>query len=311
MTPNTSLPVVQIHRRGLLVPLFLIALGAMFFAANLGYALPISARAVFGLWPVVLVVIGVEVALARRTPYLALAVEVLVIAAAVALVVTRPAGPFVTPVGSTTASVSRGAATMLSLRIDGDSGTYTVAGGATALVDARSEGGELEVRDTRSEAGDAADVHVSPAGSGGNDVVVGPAVPSTADVRVASDVPTSLRVEGTADEFIVDLREIRVRDARVEAGGSRLELTLPRPSGDVPVRIGAAGGNVIVVVPEDLEVRVTTSGVLLSTTIQNARFGSTTSGRATQSVAETPGYASAKDRVTVTIVAGVSSITIR
>jgi len=300
------------RRRGLLFPLLLIALGALFLAGNFGYIPPVSARALFQLWPLLLVVSGIEMIFARREPFLALGLEILVIVVAVGLVTSQPRGLFLPSGGaSSPATVPRGNATSLSLRVEGGAGSYTVAGGTSALVEARSDAGELRVRDDRR--GDAADVRVQPAGFGGDIVVFGGVPPVNVDVRVASDVPTSLRVQGGAGDFLLDLRAIQVRDVRVETGASKVELTLPKPSGDVPVRIQAGAASVVIVVPDDVEARITTTGGLLSISTVNSRFGAGRSASLARNASsmETAGYAAAKDRVTITIEAGASSITIR
>jgi len=303
------------RRSGFLWPLLLIVVGGFFLASNLGYVAPISVRTVLQLWPLLLVLAGIEILLARREPMIALAIEVVVVAVAIGLVVTQPRGLFV-PVGSaqpsSSTTVPRQGATSLALRVEGSAGTYSVSGGASDLVEARSDHGDLSVRDSRRDGGQTADIRVQPATIG--DIhIFGTTPPTNVDVRVARDVPTSLRVEGGAGDFIVDLSAIQIRDARVETGASHLELTLPKPSGDVPIRIQAGAASVIVIVPEDVEVRITTSGGLLSTSSENARLGAGTVSALARnaSVMETAGYASAKDRVTITIEAGASSITIR
>lgn len=299
-------------RAGLLFPLILIGLGALFFAGNFGYIPPVSARALLQLWPLILVVVGIEMIVARRDPLLALVVEIVVVALAVGLVVAQPRGLFApAAAGPSSSSVARGGAASMSLRIAGGAGTYTLSGGATELVEARSEGGEIRVRDDRR--GDAANVRVQPSGFNGDIALFGGTPPIRVDVRAASDVPTSLRVEGGAGEFTLDLRDIRLKDARIETGASRVDLTLPRPSGDVPIRIQAGAASLTIVVPDEVEARVATTGGLLSTSLQNARFGSGSSAAFARSggANETAGYAAAKDRVTITIEAGASSITIR
>jgi hypothetical protein len=301
------------RRRGLLFPLILIAIGALFFAANFHFIPPVSVRALVQLWPLLLVIGGIEMILARRDPFLALAIEVVVIAVAVGLVVTQPRGIFV-PVGggSTSATVARGSSTALSLRVDGGAGTYTIAGGASALVEARSEGGELRVREDRHDG--TADVRIDPTGfPEGNMVLFGGAPPVTVDVRVASDVPVSLRVTGGAGDFTIDMRDLQVRDARLEIGAAKVEVMLPKPSGDVPIRIQSGAASISITVPPEVEARITTTGGLLTTATENARFGSGTSASVARSggATETAGYAAAKDRLTITIEAGASSITIR
>lgn len=302
------------RRRGYLWPMLLIAVGVFFLLGNLGYLPPLSWRAVGSLWPVLLVLLGIEMVVGGPQPLVALAIEALVVVAAVALVAAQPYGLLapVTGTGTPGSSFSRPleGAHSLALQVEGGGGTYTVAGGAAGLVDASSQGGEIAVHDSRR--GDHADVRVQLADPGGP-FRWGGAPPSAVSVRVASGVPTSLRVSGGAGDFAVDLRDITVTDARVDTGASRLDLTLPTPSGDVPVRVSAGAASVTIVVPDGVEASVTTSGGILSTTTLNPRLGSGTSSGVARSgtTEQTPGYATAPDRVTVTISAGASSVTIR
>ncbi len=299
------------RRRGYLFPVLLILVGAFFLLGNLGYMPALSWRAVISLWPVLLILFGIELIVARRQPLLALVVEILVVIAAVALVAAQPSGLLAPVIGTPGSSFSRPRddARTLSLRVDGGAGRYTVAGGATSLVEASSEGGEIAVHDARR--GDLADIRVQPANAG--DVLFLRGVPpSDVNVRVASDVPTSLRISGGAGDFTVDLHDIKVTDARVDTGASRLDLTLPTPSGDVPVRVSAGAASVTIVVPDGVEASITTSGGIVSTTTLNPRLGSGTSGGVARggAVQQTSGYTTAHDRVTVTISAGASSVTI-
>ena len=295
------------RRRGFLWPLLLIAAGLLIFAAEYGYVPPISVRALLSLWPVILVLAGVEIIVGRRQPWLALAVEILIVAAAVAVAISAPrSGLFgAAPQGTSSARVERESARSLSLRVEGGAGAYTLRGGATALVEATSEGGQIAVRTDRRT--DQADVRVQPTGDG---FVFGSGVPSSVDVRVASDVLASVRVSGGAGDFTVDLRDVQVRDAIVETGASKLELTLPRASGEVSVSVRAGAATIVVIVPDGVEARITTAGGILTTTSQNGRLAGTPAAR-NSTTYETAGYAASKDRVTVSIEAGASSITIR
>ena len=293
------------RRRGLLFPLLLIAVGVLFLGAQYGYIPPISVRALLSLWPVLLILAGIEMLLARRQPVLALVLELAVIAGAVALAAAPPRALFGGAPGTTSAVVERQNDRAVSLRLEGGAGTYTLRGGATSLVEARSEGGEISVRTDRRP--DATEVRVQPAG--GDALFNSP--PGSVDVRVASDLPASVRISGGAGDFIVDLHDVQIRDARVDTGASRLELTLPRPTGDVAVIIHAGATTLTLIVPDGVEARITTTGGILSTTALNPRFGSGTAASRNATAYETAGYTGAKDRVTVTIEAGASSITIR
>lgn len=74
-----------------MLPLLLIGVGIVFLLSNLGYIAPVSARAVLQLWPLLLILIGVDILLARRSPVAALAIELAVVALGFALLVTRGA----------------------------------------------------------------------------------------------------------------------------------------------------------------------------------------------------------------------------
>ena len=69
--------------------------------------------------------------------------------------------------------------------------------------------------------------------------------------------------------------------------------------------MNAGASSIVIEVPDGVEVRVTTTGALLTLRSSNPRV--TASG----SAAETAGYASAQARVTVEVTAGASSVTVR
>lgn len=290
------------RRRGLLFPAILIVLGAVFLLGNLGYIPPVSVRTIAQLWPVILIVLGIEAILGRREPVLALAVELGVILLAVALVAAQPAGLFAPAFGGQTeATVAREGSRTLSLHVAGGAGDYRVSGGAAALVEARSERGQIRVRTDRR--GDLADVRVDPGEVTDLFHAVGP--PQGVTVRVASDVPTSVRMQGGAGYFTLDMRDILVTDARIETGAANVHVILPVPRGDVPVRIQAGAANIDIEVPSGVEARVATRGGALSINSSNPRIAVAAGAR------ETSGYGAAKDRVTVTFEGGATSITIR
>lgn len=285
---------------GIIVPLLLIAIGVVLLLANLGYVPPISIRAIIQLWPLVLVLIGIEILLARRQPLAALALQLLTIVLGVALVSAQPAGLFA-PAGAVTSaeSVPREGATSLDLTLNGGAGDFTVAGDAASLVDVTATGGAIlvrtERRDGRAEIGIDPEHEHFPFGGTGTDI----------DVRVAGDVPLTLHVEAGAGDLRIDLRGLRVREAEVEAGAGDIVVVLPEPQGDVPVRVNVGAAEVVIEVPAGVEARVTVSGGAVSLDSDNARLP------ASGGVAQTAGYASATDRVTVTVDAGAASIRIR
>ena len=301
-------------RRGVFWPLLLIALGLVFLLANFGFIAGVSWLALLSLWPLLLVLIGLDIAFARRWPVPTLVAEVLVIAAGLALVAANPGlGRWVAfgggARGDADVSVPRGGASTMVLSINGGAGRYHVGDGATDLVTAHSENPDLRLR--ASERGGRADVRIDQIGPegifrGGSGIDV--------QIQIASDVPTSFDMNAGAGEFDVDLSDVRVTDARLNTGASTVRLVLPKPTGDIPVRISAGASTIVLTVPDGVEARISTSGGLLTLRSDNSRLGEgggTGGCVACGSSVQTSGYAAAKDRLTVTINAGASSIVVR
>ena len=306
------------ERRGLSWPLVLITIGIVFLLVNFGFIPGVTALQLLSLWPLLLILAGVDIAIGRRWPLAAIGIDVAVIALGLALVATQPtmAGlPFsfsdrAVP-GQSDVSVDRRSATSLSLDINGGAGRFRVSGGSTMLVDASSPNEDLRLRRAEfDKSGEHADVRLDQSSASRVGTV-------DVRVRVASNVPTELTINGGAGDFTVDLSDVAVSGAELNVGAASLTLTLPnsaaltelvtgaKPPADVNIEVNAGASSIIVEVPDAVEARVTTTGALLSLRSTNPRL--VTSG----SAGETTGYATAQTRYTVRITAGASSVTIR
>lgn len=303
-------------RQGVFWPLLLIALGIVFLLSNFGAISGISWLAVASLWPLLLILIGLDVAFARRWPLPALAAEVLVIAAGLALLAYSPNlspgiyvftdgdGPGVADV-----TVPRGNTTELALSLNaGATRSYHVTGGATALVEAHSANPNLRVRVSGTSR---PIVRLDQVSSG----FLRPVDSDDIQIRVPSDLPTSITINVGAGDFDIDLSDVRLTDARVNLGASSMRFVLPKPTtGNVDIRLNGGASTITVVVPDGVEARIATTGGFLSLRSDNTRLGTdgATGGCiACGSTIETSGYSSASNRVTVTISAGASSIVVR
>jgi hypothetical protein len=305
-------------RRGVFWPLLLIALGLIFLLQNFGFISGVSWRAVASLWPLLLVLIGLDIAFARRWPVATLAAEVAVIAAGLALVAYSPnlsPGTYVfgdgNGQGETDVSVPRGSAIDLNLTLDGGAThSYHVSGGATELVEAHSANPDLRLTNFTPRVSGRVDVRLGQASNG----FFHPADAGDVQIRLASDVPTSITINVAAGEFDVDLSDVRVSSATVNVGASSMRFVLPKPTGDVAIRMSGGASTITLVVPDGVETRISTTGGLLSLRSDNTRLGSgggTGGCVACGSSVETSAYSTAHDRVSVTISAGASSIVVR
>lgn len=297
-------------RRGLVGPILLIAIGVVFLAANFGLIGPVSVLALLSLWPLLLIIVGIDIAIGRRWPLAALGADVLILAAGLALVTLSPATtagifPFSVNFGGSnlpsvnTVDVPRATVSTMTLRLSAGAGTYELRGGATSLVHAESDRDDLRLR-SADRTGDRIDVRVDQ-GPTGNGFRFGPSAASHVTLQIASDVPTSLTVDAGAGEFAIDTSDVKITDARISVGAASVRFVAPHPTGDVPVTLSAGASSIVVEIPDGVEARITTTGGLISTHIENPRF----------SGSETSGYSGAKDRVTIRISAGVTSIVVR
>jgi hypothetical protein len=296
-------------RRSLSWPLILITIGLVFLLVNFGFIPGVTALSLLNLWPLLLILAGVDIAIGRRWPVAALGIDVGVIALGLALLATQPSligAPVFSfgdhnVVGQRDVSVARESATSLALDINGGAGRFRVNGGSTSLVEAHSGNDDLRLRRADFEqGGQHADVRIDQSGNrrvGGANTDV--------EVRIASDVSTELTVNGGAGEFLIDLSSVSVKSAELNVGAASLTLTLPRPTAEVDIEVNAGASSIVIEVPEGVEARVTMDGALLSLRSTNARV------TANGSTAETAGYGSATARVTLKVTAGASSITVR
>lgn len=184
-------------------------------------------------------------------------------------------------------TVARDGASSLELRMTFGGGRLRLRGGGPALVEAHSGRDDIEA-DVR-RAGDRARVRLDFHGPWG--YARGPA---EWEVASAADVPTDLRVSAGAGDIDLDLSGLRVARAELRIGAASARVVLPPPTGDVPVSISAGAAHLTVEIPAGVEARVTTAGLVSVT------------GRT-----ETPGYAAARDRVTVSASGGAAQLTIR
>jgi hypothetical protein len=190
---------------------------------------------------------------------------------------------------ASSASVPRDAAQQLELELTVGGGAFRLHGGAAQLVDVRSNRDDILTRVDR--AGKRARVRLRQDISW---LPFGVRTYTEWEVGVPDDVQTALMVQGGAGSFDVDLSTAQIVDARLTFGAAQARLTLPRPVGEVNVRISGGAASITIQVPPGVEARVSTSGGLLQLEGRN----------------ETPGYATARDRVAVAVTGGASSVKI-
>ena len=258
------------RRAGVFWGVVLLAVGALLLAQNLGL-LPVSAGSL--LWPLFLVLLGAWIvvgALSRRGRPDAQAVSIPLGGAGAARVVFNH--------GAGRLHVRGGAA-------PGQLLTGTFAGG---LFHRESAAGGAMVADLRVP-------------SDWTRWGWGPGGAFDWDVRLSEEVPLAIDMRVGANENVLDLSGLRVTEFTLDTGASSTDAVLPA-TGVTRVVVHSGAASVRLRVPEGVAGRVTGSSGLASIEVDGSRFPR--SGAAWES----PGFASAPDRVEIAIEVGVGSV---
>lgn len=258
----------------------LIGIGLLYFL-DLSNIIQISVGA---LWPVILIGFGALILLQamRRAPE--------PLDSQTALSGAAPSGPTApsgAAAGGSAVRIPREETQQLEFEMGVGAGTFRIWGGAAELVEARSMREDIFVRldrtGPRTRVGLRQDANWLPwAFRGGTEW----------QVRLADDVATAFSLNAGAGDFTIDLSTLRIVDARLSIGAAQARLVLPRPTGEVNVKVTTGASSVSIQIPEGVEARVRSEGGLLRV-----------DGRG-----ETPNYATSRDRVTVSVSGGAASV---
>ena len=295
------------RRRSFVGPLLLLSAGVLLLMNNLGL-LPWSIwRDLWPFWPLLLVFLGLEAFVTGRVAWGGLVLTILlVVVAGVALgastfgdhwrAATSPTGPPTATLRQPTEGATRG-----NVRLEYGAGALTVTalegpdllaagelyGRGKAGLDARY-GVENGVGTLRLAPGES--------GAGGSF--------GRLDLRLTRDLPLDLRFSVGAADATLDLRELRVTSARLEAGASHVVLLLPA-SGQPDVRIEGGAANIEVTVPDGMEARIVTADGPSVVEVDEGRFV-----RAAGEY-KTPGYDGAANRATISLSVGAARVAVQ
>jgi hypothetical protein len=191
-------------------------------------------------------------------------------------------------------------------RHDGDEVSLQLLSGVTAVTVRTEDIGDDLLRVSTPD-----DSQIAPVVNGEDPIRVltegtGAPGPSIMDIRLAKGLRWNLRFSGGAQDQVVDLRAGGVSGVDFAAGVTRIELSLPKPSGAVTVRMAGGASEFVIHAPDGVPVRLRLAGGAGSATVD----GNARSGIAGGTVIEPDGWSSATDRYDVDATAGVSSVVV-
>ncbi len=251
-----------VRRGGLAGPILLIGLGLLLLFSNLGWISGSIWNVLLRMWPVVLIVVGIDLLFGRRSIWGSIFMVVVILAVLIGgywvATVTVPgrAASSVEPV-----SVPLAGARQAEIGLHGSAGQMVVHGGAAAgpLLEAQVPlmQGESLRKDVETS-GTSTSVELRTEG-----VVIFPNVSGRNagwDVAIRPGTPTALRLDLGAGEILVNAEKISLEDLKVNLGVGKIDIEVGREVRSIDVSTGV--GETTIVLPAGLPARVRTSVAL-------------------------------------------------
>lgn len=297
------------RRPGFFWPLILIGLGALLLLQNLGYLPAGLWPALLQLWPVLFILLGLDMLIGRRSSAgvaAVLVLGVLVITGALTWSAIRasqlPAG------AAQTLSQPPGDATQLVVTINFDAGELNLAAlglSANALEGEASNGpGESAELSYRVDAGQVGQLTVEQRG----EALLLPFLSARDasarwNLRLAPNLPLALDVRTGASRTTLDLSGLNLNTLHLQAGVGETNVTFPN-GGGVTAVINTGVGNTTLTLPADLPARLTVHSGLTNLSVP-ARFGRS------DNVYTTPGFEPSGAYLDLELNAGLGNVTVK
>jgi len=295
-------------------PVVLIGVGAFALLFNLGWLNWHEVSRLYRLWPLFLIAAGIGIMFRGRLPArlsnlfgaVLLVLVLLAIGGALAALpnsLSGSTGPLVT----THRAAPAGEVAAPHLNLTADAAQVTVRGGPT--------GGDLYRATFQSPADEKPEVTLDST-SGALDVNL-PGRPGfhwgpeddhrSVDLTLDDQLPWAISLHTGASQSNVDLSALKASSVTIESGASSAKLTLPKPTGTVPVSVSGGAMHLDIHRPAGTPIRVSSSGGATSLNVDGQHFGGLFNDG--QDYAS-PGYSAATDRFDISIESGASSIQI-
>ena len=298
----------------LFFPVLLIIVGIVFLLNNLG-VLPWSIWLALGeLWPVILILFGLELILGRDKPGLAAVIGAIVLVAVVivATVLTLTgAGPVSTSYQQQLATVPLGKATSGKLNLTFPAGTVNLGAlpaGSPDFLQARAMlPSGLTLLSRVSQGGnDESSVNLTVQGKthqfwpfGGRDQQG-----MGMNVLLAPNVPLTLSSEFGAGQSSFDLSGLQVNQLTLRTGAGQTTIHFPS-SGQTHAEIQAGAGQLILVIPPAVGVTIQSQVGLVNVHVPSDRFQATGNGYRSLN------YSTAQSHLDLTLKLGVGQVDVR
>ncbi len=252
-------------RGGLTGAVLLIAVGVLFLLNNLG-TLEVDWLSLFRFWPVLLILVGLDIILGRRGALgsaIMAVLALLVVGGVVYLATTAPgfargqavSGDFAQPLGD----VDR-----LEVRLDlgaSDTELDALSGGTNAVEGAYTSPENLQVVVDYHTQGSTGVLEIYQEERHGMPAMMVPGFVGELDLGLTAAVPVDLIIDAGVGDLTLDLTGMDIRSLVIDGGVGSLNVILPAEGRyDVDVEVGV--GSITIEVPSGMEAEISYDGGL-------------------------------------------------
>ena len=294
-------------------PLVLIFIGAVFLLQNTGYLPPNFWVNLWRLWPLLLVLAGIELLVAHRIPWLILACVAALVLVLGAFAVNANVSTRVTGTTTTRSDTNLGGATQAAVTVRFGAGqlnigplvqpradqlasmTYTGPPGLAPQATYSAVGGGLGRLDY--------EVSGRP-GPGFIPFASGQSSNARMELSLAPEVPiTLLNIQTGAAEAHLDLSSLHVSSIDMSVGAATATVRLPENAGVTAMHVSGGASTLTLEIPQGVAARIQHHGGLSTLNIDQNRFPSAGEG-----LYRSADYDTAPNKVDITLETGVTTI---
>jgi hypothetical protein len=294
-------------------PLVLIFIGVVFLLQNTGYLPPNVWVNLWRLWPLLLVLAGIELLLANRLPWLILACLAVVVLVVGAVAVNANMARPVTATTATQLDTDLGPASEVAATVRFGAGQLVVG----PLTQPRGTQVASMSYTGPPELAPQANYVAVPGGLGRLDYQVsgrpGPGfIPFVGnrtgsprmELNLSPEVPiTSLNVQTGAAEAHLDLSSLRVSSVEMSVGAATASARLPEKAGLTTMHVSGGASTITLEIPQGVAARIQHQGGLSTLNVDQNRFPLVGEG-----LYRSSDYDTAPNKVDITLETGVTTI---
>ncbi|MBI9045250.1 MAG: hypothetical protein JEZ06_12240 [Anaerolineaceae bacterium] len=248
--------------RSLFWPFLLVGVGVIWLLSNLGFIPSANLWALLRLWPLILIVMGLDILFGRRSPLIGAFIGFVAIAGIIFLLVAGPALGWVKSQGINTQTFSEPIEdveeAILVLDLSSETTNVFALEDSENLIDSEfTLFGEMDFR--------VSGLREKTISIGSNHYEQWFPVYSSRDslnwdIGLSNEVPWDISVDASSGKTDLNLRGILLDILRIDASSGRLNLILPESDQEYTVEIESSSGRIDVELPEETNLTIYLDG---------------------------------------------------